>query len=76
MEMQFLENLAGIFENAEITDLGFALQKDIPSWPTHPHYMLLPWEEKRLGAVSNHYNKLHGPKDRSMQLIVGRRQNN
>ena len=55
MEMQFLENLAGIFENAEITDLGFALQKDIPSWPTHPHYMLLPWEEKRLGAVSNHF---------------------
>ena len=55
MEKQFLKNLTGMFDEAQVTDLGFAMQKDVPGWPTHPHYMLLPWEEKRLGAVSNHF---------------------
>lgn len=55
-----LNTFAAAFSEATIVELSQVCQKDIPVWPTHPHYLLQPWEEKRLGSVANDFILMMG----------------
>jgi kynurenine formamidase len=50
-----LNQLAGIIHDARVTELSHVLEKDIPGWPTHAHYLLNPWEKKAWGSAANNF---------------------
>jgi len=40
-----LNQLSGLIKSANITELSHVLEKDIPCWPTHAHYILNAWDK-------------------------------
>jgi len=50
-----LNKLAEMIGGAHITELSHVLEKDIPGWPTHAHYLLNAWEKKAWGSTANNF---------------------
>ena len=50
-----LNQLSGLIQNANITELNHVLEKDIPCWPTQPHFMLNQWAKKAWEGPANHF---------------------
>jgi len=50
-----LNQLSAMIGNANITELSHVLEKDIPAWPTQPHFLLNAWDKKAWGSCANHF---------------------